>query len=83
MKRALVLAIALSLAPAIAWAEQGDCDEGDRDCTVYEFGDEEIDGSRDGAGLDLTTSNRHRAYERLINIRSHFLPELFKSVEQL
>ncbi len=83
MKRVMMLVVALSFAPAVASAEQADCDDSDRDCTSYEFGDEQVDGSRDGSGLELTSSTRRRAYERLINVRSDFLPELFKSVEQL
>ena len=49
----------------------------------YTFNDEEVDGTRSSGALDLTSVRRQRGTEGLIRVRTHFVRELVKSVEQI
>jgi len=82
--RIIVLALALCLFPAVAAAEvERQCPREDQDCIEYTFGNERVDGTAESGAYDRTAARRSGSRERLVRVRTDFLPELYKSVEQI
>lgn len=84
MKAWIVIVFALCLAPLPALAETGqaDCRPGE-DCTIYEFPPDVVDGDvATGEGGPIYVAPRHGTVS-LLRVRTHFVPELVKSVENI
>lgn len=82
---ALVFALAL-LAPLGALAESapGECRDGDRDCTVHVFDDaDDIEGMIQRPDDGMTIVRRPPRRSSLIRIRTHFIPEIVETAENL
>jgi hypothetical protein len=51
--------------------------------TEYSFDDENVLGDLVGPGGDLITTRHPGKQKSLIKVRRHFIPEMFKSVEDI
>ena len=58
-------------------------DRADQDVTEFNFTDELVRGDLVSPYGESLHARRRRPRETLIQVRSHFVPELYKSVEQL
>ncbi len=55
----------------------------DDDVTRYDFTDELVRGDLVRPDVEVLEARRRRPTATLIRVREHFIPELYKSVEQL
>jgi len=53
------------------------------DVTEYKFDDENVLGDLVGPGGDVITTRHPGKQKSLIRVRRHFIPEMFKSVEDI
>jgi hypothetical protein len=51
--------------------------------TEYKFDDENVLGDLVGPGGDVITTRHPGKQKSLIKVRKHFIPEMFKSVEDI
>lgn len=64
------------------WAALAD-DNYEKGVTEYSFDDENVLGDLIGPGGDLITTRHPGKQRSLIKVRRHFIPEMFKSVEDI
>lgn len=82
MKKAIAaVCAALFLLGGSAALAQGD--EYEKGVTEYSFDDENVLGDLVGPGGDVVTSRHPGKQKSLIKVRRHFIPEMFKSVEDI
>ncbi len=85
--RTTIIVLAICLAPLAALAETGqsDCPMGTSgdDCTEYRFDDELVDAGPQAGAIDVMHSGTRGRTISLLRVRTHFVPELVKSVEDL
>lgn len=72
----LIVLLLATLLPGSALAE-------DPDVVNYTFEDDLVGGSGRSSDLTLLHVRTRKEKESLVRVREHFIPELFKSVEDL
>ena len=76
---ASICAAVLLLGGAATFAD----DKYEKGVTEYSFDDENVLGDLIGPGGDLITTRHPGKQKSLIKVRRHFIPEMFKSVEDI
>ena len=84
MLRAPALTFALCLFPLAAVAEEASsrCDN-QQDCTEYFMDADDIYGDMERPDADLMTVRRELHRPPLVRVRTHFVNEMLKSVEDM
>jgi hypothetical protein len=77
----LVLLLAAAAVPRAAAAE--DTGKPEPDATTYDFDDELVHGDTFGPDGRVLQARRRAERMSLIRVRKHFMPELFKTAEDL
>ena len=84
---AVVLAFvaAGAAAPQVALADppEGPKSSSEGDVTSYRFEDELVRGGSSSPELEILVARRRNERESLVRVRTHFVPELLKSAEDL
>lgn len=83
MRPVFSLFFLLCLVPAVALAEPKPTSRAVEPNTIYEFGDDALLGGMIDANAARITVRPRAARSTLVRPRTHFVPELLKSVESL
>ena len=76
--RLLAIHFALALGASVARAEDPKSDP-----VVYEFGDDMVHGSSKSSHEEVLHVRKRPTRESLIRVREHWLPELYRTAENL
>jgi len=86
-KATAIVVLALTLVPAAAAAEgaaESRCTAGQQGCTIYDdFDDENVDGTAGAPGIDRISTGRRGPLQSIFTVRTSFVRELVKSVEDI
>ena len=82
MKR-FIAAVCAALFLLVGVAALAQDDGYEKGVTEYSFDDENVLGDLVGPGGDLITTRHPGKQKSLIKVRRHFIPEMFKSVEDI